>query len=339
MYILPTKELRQFFSASSFIKNTGTLPVLAYMKIKLDKEGSSLYRTNLDQYYIHYIDVQNSVGEIMVEYTSLADFVSKISSDSITLTPKGNTVIISDGKTKIISTIMDNAVFPVVPKINNEGITLSEEMIFSLKRASKFLNEDKNDLFTTHVFVGKSYICASDRNFAHYAPMETPIEAPLYRSIVDAIPGACTFSLSDNYYTFTTLTGTYLFIKSEASFFDMTKVPQSRPIDETCTVSKKEFLSWLTIARGQCKYNLCLVEIKGSENSMYCLMNDPLSTHIVDITLESDGEPFEFKFNADYMITMCKQFTGETLFLYVDGPKLFIRDENNNFLTIIMKVG
>lgn len=68
-------------------------------------------------------------------------------------------------------------------------------------------------------------------------------------------------------------------------------------------------------------------------------MNDPLSTHIVDITLESDGEPFEFKFNADYMITMCKQFTGETLFLYVDGPKLFIRDENNNFLTIIMKVG
>jgi len=313
MYTLPTKELRQFFSASSFIKESGTLPVLQYMKIDFTKDGAKLYRTNLDQYYIHFIDVENTAGEILVEYNRLSNFVSKIQSDAVVFKKDGNTIHVSSGKEHVKLNVMDKAVFPVVPKINEEKTLIPNDVVLTLKRASKFLNDDKNDLFTTHVFVGKNYICASDRNFAHYATLETPIELPIYRSIIDALPGECMHSLSDNYYTFTTLNGVYLFIKSEASFFDMTKVPQSIPQKPTTKISKSDFSTFLNIARGQCKFNLCLAEITGSEKSMNCYMKDPLTEDVAEWPIDADGSPFDFKFNVDYMITICKQFEGEEL--------------------------
>lgn len=339
MYTLPVKELKQFFAASAFIPQSNVLPILSYMRISMNEDGASLYRTNLEAYYIQSIDVQNKIGEVVVEYTALANFVSQIKSDSVTLTPKDKTVIISDGQTKITSTIMDGAVFPIVPKINTEGTLLTEEIIFTLKRASKFLNDDPTPGLTTHVFVGKNYICASDRNIAHYAPIDTPIEGAFYKTIINALPGACNFSVSENYFTFTTLTATYLFTKPEVNFFDMTKVAGSRPANVTCKLSKDEFVSYLTIAKGQCKYKICVVEILGEgKSTIKLVMNDPMYNVTVDRKIEVDGTPLSFKFNADYMLTLCKQFSGETLSLYEDGSKLYIHDENNNFLTIIMKV-
>jgi DNA polymerase III sliding clamp (beta) subunit (PCNA family) len=118
----------------------------------------------------------------------------------------------------------------------------------------------------------------------------------------------------------------------------MTKVPQSRPANPSIKILKSDFVEYLNIARGQCKYRLCLIEITSGENNVYCYMQDPISYKVVDETINTDGGTINFKFNVDYMLTICKQFEGEELSMYEDGVKLFIHDEYNKFLTIIMKV-
>lgn len=331
IYTLPVKELKRFFSESSFIPSGGVLPIYGYTKIVFTADTAILYKTNSQMYFIYEIEVQNSPGELVVHTKKLADFVSNVSTESITLKPFDTYVQISDGKNIAKPHIEPAANFPSNPEVPTDGIFLSEEIVKSLKQATKFINDTPG--MTSHVFMGKGHIAASDLNIAFYSPMEIPFESSFYKEMIMALPGACQFKKTGSYFSFSTLKATYLFIEPEIKFTNLTTLLPA-PEEITATFEKSRLIEALMLAKSQNENKFCIANMNGNGSIVDFSMIDSNYDGYYETKIDYEGKPFSFLFNVDMMLSLIKQVTTPTIPMSFDGKKFYIKDPGFTMLII-----
>lgn len=226
---LKTADIKQFFAASKHIRSSSILPILAYILW----DGNTLTRSNLKTFTRSTIE-STTPEPILLELKSLNAILSTTTSEEITITKKGDTIILSDdGNMSVKFQIGARDVYPVMPTAPalDQWYTLGKEFADVINKAAKFVGEIDNNLQFVHVYT-------TDKNLFVYGTDGTKMLAHLFakgdadinfqldgegRQLFAAIKDeSFYFTKADNYDFFKFGDNVHAFAQSELKTWDIT---------------------------------------------------------------------------------------------------------------------
>lgn len=321
---LQTNQLRQFKAASSGIKQNGILPIYSYLKF----DNNTIAKNNGESFVIMEADVD---GSYLLDERLLMSFVDATTADELTVTIKGSTATITDGKTKKLCPTDDVKLFPTNTEPTSDEVELAAPILEDIKIASQFTMDDNTMPFKECVFVGGGLVAASTGFISYtkqYEALQTIVLTKSALATITRLDG-CNFSENDTYQFYTTGNLKYGFIKNDTKFVSM--LPFNTVPDGTSVViDKTEIIKFCEMCINDCPGRIVLASFKdGSllmEDAAYELTNtSDLSTPLED-----------FKFNTAFMLRLLKSVPDTSLTFTRSINKYFITGASG-FVSLIME--
>ena len=321
---LQTKQLKQFKAVSSGIKSNGIIPILSYLKF----EPGNITKSNLEAFVIMDADVTDAM---LIDEKVLMNFVDFTNADTITVTVKGNSIIITDGKAKVTSPTEDIKNFPAIAEATNKPVNIEPEVIEAIKVASNFTIEDSTMPFKECVFLGNGIVAASSGFICYTKAMEAPT-AIIHNNVAASLIKfhSLLYSETETYQFFTNGIFKFGFVKNDTKFINMTPfsvIPEGEPTE----VEKQELIKFCDICISNTPGRVVTATINGNK----MLMQD--AAYGIDIEIPLSAKLDNFSFNPVIMAKMLKALPDEKLKFVRSTNKYFITGDSG-FVSLIMEI-
>jgi hypothetical protein len=334
---VPTADIKLFKAVSSHIKSNGILPIYDYIFF----DNGEIIKTNGFDYVVQQ---SNFSGSFLVNERELYSFMDNTSASTLifTILPTDNKVkriAITDCIKKGISNTDDVKLYPARQVPGDRKTILSENILSDIGIAVNYTDEKYSDLRAQFVFVGNKSIMACDGfiGFQKKYNDELPVMI-LGRVVCNKISEyeSLTFSENEKMMFFETGKTTYGFVKSEATYVDMSSF-FDRERGGAIEVEKSDIISYNNwcIARSPSKYVCPSFEEKG--NGLLFTMNDPDYALDGDQLIPAHGKmDGRFKYNATYMNRLLTSVPDEHLCFYQCAKALYVCGESG-FTSLIQE--
>ena len=165
---LLTSDLKLFKAKSSVIPANTMLPILSYLKF----ENGKVTKNSLNAFITMDIACD---GEFLIDEKQLMAFVAYTKDDIISVTKKGNSVLISDSTAiKYTSPTEPIENFPVndMP-ITADWVEVNQGVLNDLSTASLFNVENEINPVMSHVYIGNGYVAGTAETIQRIAKGES----------------------------------------------------------------------------------------------------------------------------------------------------------------------
>lgn len=322
---LQTKQLKKFKQLSTGMKQNNILPILSYLKF----DNGTVTKNNMESFIVMDIECE---GALLIDERLLMSMVDSTGSDTITATLKGDSVILSDGKTKKVSPTSPVLEFPVNASADAEYIDLLTPVLYAVKVASSFTSENPAVPYTEHVFIGKGNVAASNNFTAYIEKVATGLPEIVLTREAAFMAGrfeTLQFSQSESYHFFKADNFVIGFGKKETKFLDMSQFLTA--IECGVQIGKSEIIKFcqmvLSDAQGRAINGSFEKGIMVASDDAYGYANEtPLSVELPDFT-----------FNPTYMLQLLKSVPDEVVTITSSKNKLIVTGESG-FFSLIMQV-
>lgn len=298
-----TEDLKNFKTKSAFIKQNATLsnPILNYLKFEKD----AVIKNNLKAFYRQTIECNHT---FLVDEKILMAFVENTEEDTIDITIKGKSVIISDGKTNITSPTDDPKLFPEYDKTGGQGeaYNLSADMISIIGMATSYIDDDSDMGPKGLIFIGSDLIAGSNGGIAiaksfPNSGLPTMVLRKEAASAVSLFTNVA-FSENPSYQFFDTGTGLYGFSKPEYRWIDLSKFATFEQQDKNFAIDKTGIIQFNKFCLSASNSKVVTAKMEVGNNKANLRLNDSGFELEIKVDLDCQGMmDGHFNYNPEFM--------------------------------------
>lgn len=331
---LNVKELLAFRSKSSFIRNNNILPIYNYLKF----DNGFITKANLGYFVIQEADFK---GQVLLDENTLYSFISKTSDKEITVDVSEKKIRLSDSRGGVNCSVEPFDVFPRTQESEGEKFDLSNEVFCAINNASNFAEQmgsiaDQRSC----VYVGEKMVAASNAIIGY---IETFIEKLpqiiLPKEIANVVGrfNEALFSENERFMFFEVDKTKYGFIKAYNPFFNFTSIIGINKGDNTFTLNKKEFISFVDTCTSLIKEDGILATMDLKDNNLLLTMGDSKLHLDIDRSIIANGSIKEpFNFNPSYMGILLKNIPDEDLTFFITEKNYCYITGESGVLSVIL---
>lgn len=331
---LLTSELRQFKSNAAFIKANNILPILSFLKV----QPGSITKNNLNSFLVQ--NISYSGQPFLIEERILMTMVDNTSAEEITVAVGDGKVTISDGTTKTTSDSLPLAEFPSNAIPDTDPIAFSGELLDQIFIASRFVEDEADNIVKTCVFISPDAVRSSNGFIAYEMKMATNcpnIFIPRTTTVAIAKLQAVSFSENASYQFFTTDKYQYGFVKAEYKFIDMSSFFQLGEVP-TFTIAKDGLIYFnnQAIANAVSKVAATIMSVKPGEVSL-TMKDNSYNVDTSSVLTVDGGRDGELKYNPVLLNRLLKAMQGDVLTVHQASGKYYFTSEDGS-MSLIMEI-
>ena len=265
------KDILKFKAASAGMKPS-IIPALENIRFR----NGQIIKTNIRQFVISKADFE---GEFLVSEQVLMNFVQHTNADNISVEVTGNSIVLSDGKSKSTTkSPTDISLFPEVP-VKDKGAdvyVLTPDILDAIKLAAKFTatTTDTNPL-RYHVMIGKSAVFASDSYIGFHQKLQADLPT-IVLSREDAIKVGslteCNYGSSEKYHFFESAEFTYISLQPDLKFYDYTNFFELNGVQTD--LPRNEIINFCELCDGSTASKEKQIVLSGDASTLQMNMTD-----------------------------------------------------------------
>lgn len=339
------------------VGKNNSLPILSNILLKTESGRLKISATNLEIGINCLIGAKiDEVGEIAAPAKILAEFVSSLPDDKVTLVVKSNILSINSNKYKTQIFSVSASDFPIIPKINSTNKYPIPTPILRNALSSVIdsvaISETRPELSGIFIqFNGEKLICAATDSF-RLTEVSIPFKTDLHSSFIlprntalelirvsAEIETEINIQITENQISFTTNDFELVSRLIEGSYPDYKKVIPEKIISKA--VLDKESLDKNVKLAGLFSSNISDIKLICTEKRVEILSKNSHKGEIkIEDTSSTKGDPFDVSLNFHYLLDGLKIIKTNKVVLGFAGQgapiALYAEDNQKDLVYLIM---
>lgn len=333
-------------AADIIISKKDVLPVLIFLKVKIDGDFATITKSNNRSFIIKTIPNDSEDCEFLVDEETLYNFLDLMDGDYVNFSLEGVRIVLTAGRAKMISGTDQPHLYPKIDLSNENWIPMTKLSIVTAGICSKLIMDGEIMDAKSHVFAGNNSVSGTDANIGYYQHVNENLPNLVLRKEV----AQCMSKMSSTHYgsnlsydLFRDDQTLYGFSKSEYPFCDLgifftgvngpnfnsggfsTAKSNIARFCQSCVNSGNDILSAIfQMMPG----GLLHLEMVDAANN--------LDIH-KDIPIKGESA-VDFKFNPEQMNDLLKVIPSDDVFFWPGVKRYFITDKDRTFTAVIMGV-